>query len=141
MNQDGEHLRLLSVFHYVLGGVTAFFGCFPIIYLAVGIAALTGRMEVHGGPPEAFGWLFVAVGATLITLAWGLAAAMVLCGRNLVVRRAYMYCLIVAGVECVLMPIGTVLGVFSIIVLMRPSVRRAFGVATDDGIAEPGVYA
>jgi len=32
-----------------------------------------------------------------------------------------------AGVECMFMPFGTVLGVFTIIVLMRPSVKEIFG--------------
>jgi hypothetical protein len=31
--------------------------------------------------------------------------------------------------ECLWMPVGTVLGVFTIIVLMRPRVKRLFGVA------------
>jgi hypothetical protein len=39
-----------------------------------------------------------------------------------------LYCLVVAGIECIFMPFGTVLGVFTIIVLMRPSVRNLFGV-------------
>jgi hypothetical protein len=31
-----------------------------------------------------------------------------------------------AGVECLFMPFGTVLGVFTIIVLMRESVKQVF---------------
>ncbi len=38
-----------------------------------------------------------------------------------------MFCLIVAGIECLLMPYGTVLGVFTIMVLMRESVKERFG--------------
>jgi hypothetical protein len=32
-----------------------------------------------------------------------------------------------AGVECLFMPVGTVLGVFTIIVLVRDSVKELFG--------------
>jgi hypothetical protein len=40
-----------------------------------------------------------------------------------------MFCLAMAGIEAALcMPLGTVLGIFTIIVLMRPSVKQAFGV-------------
>ena len=28
VSQDGEHLRLLSIFHYVVGGLMALFACF-----------------------------------------------------------------------------------------------------------------
>jgi hypothetical protein len=143
MNQDGEHLRLLSVFHYVFGGVTAFFGCFPILYVVIGIADLAGQFGHGHRPPgsDAFGWMFVILGGTMVLLAWSLAAAMMRCGWNLAARRAYRSCQIVAVMECVLIPFGTLLGVFTIIVLMRPSVRKAFGMATDHGTAEPGVYA
>jgi hypothetical protein len=34
-----------------------------------------------------------------------------------------------AGVACMFMPFGTVLGVFTIVVLLRDSVKELFGVA------------
>jgi hypothetical protein len=40
-----------------------------------------------------------------------------------------------AGIACVFMPFGTVLGVFTIIVLMRDSVRRLFGRPVSSGDA------
>lgn len=33
VGKDLEHLRLLSIFHYVVGGLIALFACFPIIHL------------------------------------------------------------------------------------------------------------
>jgi hypothetical protein len=39
-----------------------------------------------------------------------------------------MFCLVMGGVECLFMPFGTVLGVFTIIVLMREPVKQLFGV-------------
>jgi hypothetical protein len=47
-------------------------------------------------------------------------------GRFLARRKHHLFCLVVAGVECLFFPFGTVLGVFTIIVLMRPSVQQAF---------------
>ena len=35
-----------------------------------------------------------------------------------------------AGIECMFTPFGTVLGVFTIIVLMRPEVKTMFGIVT-----------
>ena len=45
MNNDAEHLRLLSIFHYIAGGVTALFALFPAIHLFMGIAMVTGRFD------------------------------------------------------------------------------------------------
>ena len=38
MTQDEEHLNLLGIFHYVLGGVTAMFSCIPFIHVGIGTA-------------------------------------------------------------------------------------------------------
>jgi hypothetical protein len=36
MKQE-EQLRLLSIFHYVVAGLSALFACIPIIHLALGL--------------------------------------------------------------------------------------------------------
>ena len=66
------------------------------------------------------------MGGAVIATGWALAACILAAGRMLARRRRYLFCLAMAGIECILMPFGTVLGVFTIIVLMRDSVREAF---------------
>ena len=127
MNQDLEHLRLLSIFHYVVGGMIAFFACIPIIHVVIGIVMLTNPGGFGGQPPPPFvGLLFVIIGGAVILLGWLLAALVIISGRFLTRRKHYVYCLVIAGVSCLFMPVGTVLGVFTIIVLTRPSVKGLF---------------
>jgi hypothetical protein len=136
MDQDAEHLRLLSIFHYVVGGMTALFACFPCIHLAVGIALVSGALNPgrgHEQPPAFVGWLLIAVAALLILVGWSIALAILLAGRFLARRAHYLFCFVVAAVECIFMPCGTVLGVFTIIVLNRPSVRSLFQVGSPSG--------
>ena len=133
MKQDEEHLKLLSVFHYVVGGILALFSCFPIIHLIMGLVLVfvPQAMEDSGDAPPAFiGWFFVAIAAAIIFTGWIVAAAILFAGRCLAKRKHYMFCLVVAGVECMFMPLGTVLGVFTIVVLMRESVKELFADAT-----------
>ena len=66
------------------------------------------------------------VASELILGGWTLAIAIFLAGRFLTRRAHYMYCFVVAAIECLLMPFGTILGVFTIIVLVRPSVKALF---------------
>ncbi len=133
---DQEQLKLLSIFHYVVAAFAALFGCMPIMHLAMGLFIVTGKFnelvqEENGEAfPEFFGWFFVGAGAFAIALCWSMAIAIFLNGRKLARRRRYHFCLVMAGVECFFLPFGTVLGVFTIIVLMRPSVRAMFGVET-----------
>jgi lysylphosphatidylglycerol synthetase-like protein (DUF2156 family) len=129
MNQDEEHLRLLSIFHYVVGGITALFACFPCIHLGLGIALVSGVLPVPHGQQRVdpfIGWLFIILGSVLILVGWTLAVAILCAGRFLAGRTHYTYCFVVAAIECILMPFGTALGVFTIIVLSRPSVKALF---------------
>jgi hypothetical protein len=129
MTQDEEQLKLLSIFHYVVGGVAALFALFPIFYLVFGLFFLLAPEQLAGDgqPPPAFlGWFFVIFAAFLITVGWVFAAFVITAGRFLAKRKHHLFCLVVAGIECIFMPFGTVLGAFTIIVLMRASVKQLF---------------
>ena len=126
MNQDKEHLRLLSIFHYIVGALTALFSCFPLIHIAIGIAILAGALEDKDAPPEFIGWFLVIFPGLIMLCGWTLAVCILVAGSKLARYRARTYCLVIAGIECIFMPFGTVLGVFTIIVLMRDSVRELF---------------
>jgi hypothetical protein len=129
-NQDEQYLQILSIFHYVIGGLTALFACFPIFHLAIGLGMLTGGFGPlppdERFPVQLFGLMFVIFPAMIILMGWALAGAIVTAGYFLSKRRKYTFCLVVAGVECIFIPFGTVLGVFTIVVLVRPSVKALF---------------
>lgn len=125
---DEEHLRLLSVFHYVVGGMAFLFCSFPLIYLALGIAMLTGQLHDAGGNPAQFGWFFVALGGFMTLLGWALAVLTIIAAGRLKQRRSHTFCMVIAGALCMFMPVGTALGVFTLIVLVRPGVKQGFSV-------------
>ena len=128
MKQDLEHLKLLAIFHYVVAGMTALFACIPFIHFFMGLALATGALDAD---PEAqpIGIGIMVFAGFFILAGWTLAALIAFAGRSLQTRQRYTYCLVMAGVECIMMPFGTVLGVFTIIVLMRDSVKELFGKA------------
>ena len=129
MTQDEEHLRLLAVFHYVVGGLAGLFALFPVLHLILGLvlALAPEKLASQGEPPPAFiGWFFVIFASVIIVCGWVFAAFVLATGRFLAKRKHRMFCLVMAGVECIFMPFGTVLGVFTIIVLLREPVRALF---------------
>jgi len=126
VTEDEQHLNLLGIFHCIVGGMTALFACFPVVHLALGVAMLTGALDGKDAPPPFMGWMFIIFPVLFILGGWALAACMIVAGRKLQKHTSRMFCLVVAGVECIMMPFGTVLGVFTIIVLMRESVRKLF---------------
>lgn len=85
------------------------------------------KIESHGQPaPAFFGWLFVAVGLFFSVMGWAVAACVIIAGLSIAARKRLIFCQVIAGVECLFMPFGTALGVFSLIVLLRPFVKELF---------------
>jgi Ca2+/Na+ antiporter len=107
---DNEHLRLLSIFHYVKGGITALFACIPIIHVVLGLVFIFApQLFGHGKdqPPAFLGWLFVILGSFLILLGWTITVLVLIAGRC--IGRYKHYTFVMACVELLSMPFGTVL--------------------------------
>jgi len=126
MTQDEQYLDLLSIFHYVVAALTALFSSVFLIHVGIGIAMVSGAFDGKDAPPRAFGWLFILLPGFFILCGWTLAVFIAMAGRRLKKRVSRMFCLVVAGCECLMMPFGTVLGVFTIVVLMKDSVKELF---------------
>jgi len=133
MNQDEEHLRLLSIFHYVCAGFAALFACLPIFHLLLGMLLLfkpQGFGPTGNQPPAFFGLFMIIFATMMILFGWAFAIGIAYAGRCLRQRKRYTFCLVMAAIACMFMPFGTILGVFTIIVLVRPSVKPLFDAAT-----------
>ena len=126
MQQDLEHLKLLSIFHYVAAGMAAMVACIPFIHFFMGLALATGVFGDTDPEARPVGLVIMLFALGFIFAGWTFAALVALAGRSLQKRKRYTFCLVMAGVECLFMPVGTVLGVFTIIVLVRDSVKELF---------------
>ena len=129
LDDDTRHLRLLSIFHYVVAGLAAAFSSLFLIHVGLGLTMLLrpGLLDAKNRPDAMAGWMFLIMGSGAVVLGWSLAAVIGFAGRFLAQRRRYTFCLVVAGVEAGLCsPFGTILGIFTIVVLLRPSVKELF---------------
>jgi hypothetical protein len=134
MNRDEEHLQLLAIFHYVVAGVAALFSFLPLLYTTVGaifIFAARHGMAKPGEdlPPEFLGWIFAVLGALLFLIGIAMAICILIAGRSLALRKRYSFAFVMACIECLFIPFGTILGVFTIVVLSRESVKALFSAA------------
>jgi hypothetical protein len=125
-DDDLAQLRLLSVFHYVMAGLVALVALFPALYLVLGLLLATGRLAAEEEGSMVIGWLMASCGSFFAIVGFALVAIVAGAGFSLAAHRRYTYCLVVAAVLCLLAPFGTLLGVFTIIVLVRPSVHARF---------------
>jgi len=126
MNETEKQLDLLGLFHFILGGLTALFACLPLIHVGVGTALLLGAFDSGEAAPRFVGWLFVLMGSLFVLGGWALAAAMVAAGRMLRRRKSRTACQVIAALECLLMPLGTLLGVFTLMALSQDRAQELF---------------
>ena len=128
---DAEHLRLLALFHYIWGGITALFSSFALFHVGFGIAMIANPGAFAGSPgqppPPAFmGWMFLLIGGVILLFGWTIGGLTIYSGRCLSRRRRRTFSLVMAGVNCLSIPIGTILGVITIVVLLRESVKAEY---------------
>ncbi|HVR09127.1 MAG TPA: hypothetical protein VMW75_13845 [Thermoanaerobaculia bacterium] len=128
---DEEQLRLLSIFYMVYGGLAAALSlialCFVFagLVLAAGGAAWWSPSEEQAGAAIA-GCFFAAAGSAFFVLFGITAGLRILVGFALRRHRYYILCLVAAVLTSLSIPLGALLGVATLVVLMRPSVERLF---------------
>jgi len=138
MDRDTEQLNLLAIFHYVVAGLGALCSFFPLLYTIIGatfIFAARHRTAKAGEdlPPEFLGWIFAVLGALLFLIGIAMAICILIAGRSLALRKRYSFAFVMACIECLFIPFGTILGVFTIVVLSRESVRALFAATRTNG--------
>ncbi len=122
-----DHLRTLAIFHYIVGVLTALFGLFPGIYVALGVAMASGSMgPPPNGPPPGLGWGFIIGGSLAILLFETFAVCVIVAGRSLVQHKRYIFCFVIAVLLCLNGIPVMILGVFTIVVLARESTKELF---------------
>jgi peptidoglycan biosynthesis protein MviN/MurJ (putative lipid II flippase) len=127
---DENHLDILSIFHFVGAGLALLGILFLPAHYAMMHAVFANPKfweDQRQTPPPAelfaiFKWFYLVFGA------WFLASAVLnlFSGFCLRARKHRTFSLVVGGVNCLHVPLGTVLGVFTIVVLIRDSVRELY---------------
>ena len=129
---DSDHLNLLAIFHFVGAGLAVLGLLFLLAHYAMMHAIFSNpkffenqKQPMPVVPEQLFAifkWFYLA-GAV-----WFVASGIVnlISGLNLRARKHRTFSLVVAGINCLHFPLGTVLGVFTIIILNRESVREMY---------------
>ena len=128
-NRDEEHIKLLSVFHYVFAGFAVCGLLFVILHASImGSVFMNDELWKNepSPPPEGFFnifiWIYLLCGVFIV--ATGLANF--LSARWMRRYKNRTLSLIVAGINCLSFPLGPTLGIFTIIVLMRATVDARY---------------
>jgi hypothetical protein len=130
---DEEHLKLLSLGYVVSACVSAFYSMFGLLYAFMGIMMSTTFSHLPQNPaipaqaPPAFvAWIFGFIGLAFFLIGMSVTAARFRAAWCVKHRKSRVFCMVIAGIGCLEIPYGTVLGVFSFLVLGRDSVVPLF---------------
>jgi len=133
---DASHLQLLEIGFYISGVLTAlrfiWFLAFVFIFSMAGVGTMfadhhRNNYGAQNGPPPAFVFFFLAgIFGVIIILSLIFACFEIYAGICLKKRRHPILIQIVAALYCLSIPWGTALGVFTFMVLNRPSVKPLF---------------
>lgn len=128
--KDRDHLRILSVLHLVTAGLALFSLLFLIGHYMVMSRLMdpSNWQSVEGGNPppdyvvDIMMWFYLFGGLMIVgAIVLNLMSALFM--RN---KTHRMFSIIVAGINCIQVPVGTVLGVFTLVVLLRESVKKMY---------------
>ena len=138
--KDNDHINLLSIFHFVVSGLSLCgIGFIPFHYMMMRTIFMNPAMwQNQRNPPppefrEMFMKLFICLYIFLGILVVAMCVLNLLSGIFLRQRKHRVFSLVVAGIDCLQIPVGTALGVFTIVVLTRDSVREAYDMAGKPG--------
>jgi hypothetical protein len=127
---DEDHLNLLSIFHFVGAGLALLGILFLIAHFMfmhfIFMSPDLWKAQRGGPPPAAFFGIFIIfyiIGGTFLLV---MGILNVMSGLFLRERKNRTFSMVVAGINCLHFPLGILLGVFTIIVLCRESVRRLY---------------
>jgi hypothetical protein len=126
--KDESDLRTLSILHYVW---SALLGCSAIG--VVGYFAMIGGIVANApsaGDPQGAqvaAGMMIVMGVVTFVLMIPLFILHLMAAAGLKKKTRYMLIMIMSGFACLSMPLGTALGIWTIITLSRPGVKQLFG--------------
>lgn len=132
--QDEEHLKLLSLFFRIYGGLCLLGTCCFSIYVLIGLTAFTNpsafKSSRGGNDAALMGPLFSAIGGIGMLIAAAMGIMFFVSANWIQKRTNWAGIFAMAIVACLNAPVGTALGVFCLVVLNRESIKSLFGQPT-----------
>jgi hypothetical protein len=128
---DAKHIHLLMIAHFVYAGLAIIGIGFLFLHYTI-LSSVLDNPDIWKKPEstnmmpgeifEIFQWIYLVIGAFCLITGIG----NLLSGIFLKMRKYRIFSLVVAVINCINIPIGTVLGIFTFVVLVRESVRELY---------------
>lgn len=125
-----QNLDLAGIFHYVLAAFIFLNSLAGLIFLGIGTVAILGVLADRPHDMNvaifAIGIIFFLGPLIYMGLMWTLAVLVFMAGKRITQRTSLGFCQVVAGLECLFVPFGTILGIVTLILLTKEDARNEF---------------
>ena len=125
-----KNLDLLGTFHTVFGIIGVLMGLAPLLQITISILTLSGMLNLAEAfeveLPEWFGYSFLILGIASFVISQTTACLILYSGRQLKKRRKRRLSFVVACGLCLAFPLGTILGIFTLIILNQDETKELY---------------
>jgi hypothetical protein len=132
MDTTQHDLKILSICYYIMAAITGAYVLLIGAYISF-LGAFLTKLPIEGAKsqqiPEFIPGLLAAVGAAAVGIGLLFTACVAGAAWSLPKRRNYPLVIAAAVLNCLHIPFGTALGVFTFVVLNRPGVKESFYMA------------
>lgn len=128
MIHQPNNLYTFRILFLVKGVLTLCLSLFFIIYASIGyiIGAVIENNETNTQLPFNFGWIFIIIGGLGMLFCITLGVLTLLTSKYIRVLKNYNFIFAMAILNCLTGILGIVLGVFTLIELTKPEVKKLF---------------
>jgi hypothetical protein len=129
MDTTQHDLKILSICYYIMAAITGAYVLLIGAYISF-IGAFLIHLPSQGARteqlPEFIPGLLAGIGATVVGIGLLFTVCIAVAAWSLPKRRNYPLVVTAAVLNCLHIPFGTALGVFTFLVLNRPGVKDSF---------------
>ena len=138
---NNEHLNLLSIFCFIFGGLTIFASFILLIYVGI-LSFFINNSETNNNinfsdfPIGIIYGVLIALFFVVVIL----GVLFIIAGLKMRKKQNRVFSMVIGIIAMISFPLGTVLGVFSIIILSKDSVIRQYKDAEDAFMINENMY-
>ncbi len=119
-----NNLHTFKILFIVKGILNLIFCLFPLLYIVLGGFLFANETDEQS---QMAGMIFIGLGLFILFLGLVFGTLTILAGKYLGELKNYDFIFVMAIVNCLTGILGILLGVFTIIELTKPEVKRLFG--------------
>lgn len=126
MTNETNNLGVFKILYIIKGIIILAFCLLPLFFMVIGVSQLQEH-ELPGEDTSIGGIILISIGCLLFLFLMIIGILTLLMAKFISEKRNYDFILVIAIINCLTGILGIILGIFMILELNKPEVKRLFG--------------